>query len=99
MTTKEMIKIMEAFENGAEIECNYKNNDKWFKVYTPIWDWDNHNYRVKQPPKKKLWYWEYCANGIWYFYSIRMTESQAKVKFKKTCGYKKLEAFGYIEED
>lgn len=95
-----MIAVMQAYENGSEIECNYKNNDKWFEVYTPIWDWDNHNYRVKQPPKKKLWYWEFKYKGVredwWELHDVRLTEEEAQEK--SALDHRKLEALGFIEE-
>ena len=52
-TTKEMIEVMQAYERGEQIEVNYfhHNGDYWTSCGTPVWDWDNFDYRVK--PKKK----------------------------------------------
>ena len=47
MKVKEMIKVMEHFENGGEIEI-YKTG-RWTIVVNPIWDWKNFDYRIKKP--------------------------------------------------
>lgn len=51
-TTKEMIEVMQAYERGEIIEVNYlyDHKDYWIACETPIWDWNNFDYRVK--PKK-----------------------------------------------
>ena len=48
-TTKEMIAVMQAFENGAEIECalNCYVNKKWDDTKNPKWDWYENDYRIK----------------------------------------------------
>ena len=51
-TIKEMIDVMQAYDRGEQIEVNYLyvNKDYWIACGTPIWDWNNFDYRVK--PKK-----------------------------------------------
>ena len=51
-TTKEMIEVMQAYERGEQIEVHYfhVSEDYWITCGTPIWDWNNFDYRVK--PKK-----------------------------------------------
>jgi hypothetical protein len=53
-TTKEMIEVMRAYENGEEIEYKYNNSEK-IEIYNyrpllnPLftgWDWTNCDYRV-----------------------------------------------------
>jgi len=103
MTTKEMINVMTAYEKGAEIEYIFKQNiDKniWeTNVGTPLWNWANFTYRVKQP-KQKLWYWEFkYDNGNeqwWKIYADRMTLKEASEK--SALDYRVLEALGFIEE-
>ena len=43
----EMIKVMEHFKNGGEIEVSY---DKlhWFLEKCPKWNWGNVDYRIKE---------------------------------------------------
>ena len=52
-TIKEKIEVMQAYERGEQIEVNYLyvNKDYWIACGTPVWDWNNFDYRVK--PKKK----------------------------------------------
>lgn len=50
MELKEMIKVMQHYENGGSVEV-YKN-DKWVIGVNPIWDWDTFTYRIKEPKQK-----------------------------------------------
>ena len=55
MTTKEMIAIMQASEDGKEIEYSARWGSlagKWTKVDVPGWDWLSCTYRVKPEPKE-----------------------------------------------
>ena len=52
MNTKEMIAVMQAYEDGKQIE--YKSNvNGWVSVENPNWDWVNRIYRIK-PTKKPV---------------------------------------------
>ena len=48
-TTKEMIEVMQAYDNGEKIEAD--NNGVWVDIDMPEWSWGLRDYRVK--PKKK----------------------------------------------
>ena len=48
-TTKEMIEVMQAYDNGEKIEAGY--NGVWIDIDMPEWSWGLRDYRVK--PKKK----------------------------------------------
>ena len=50
MELKEMIKVMQHYENGGEVEV-YKN-DRWTIGVNPIWDWDTFDYRIKEQKQK-----------------------------------------------
>ena len=53
-TTKEMIEVMQAYDRGEKIELHYYlygSEDYWTACSTPIWDWDNFDYRVKKATK------------------------------------------------
>ena len=52
MNTKEMIEVMQAYVNGKEIEYKSKDNDIWFNVDRPCWDWSIYIYRIKQKPQR-----------------------------------------------
>lgn len=47
-TTKEMIEIMEWFDNGGEVEYRHRDWDTWSKTINPIWDWYEYDYRIKE---------------------------------------------------
>jgi len=52
MTTRQQIKVMEAFTRGEEIEYICKYGIKiWTVTNTPLWDWDDYIYRIKEKPK------------------------------------------------
>ena len=52
-STKAKIEVMQAFEDGKDIEINNgPNSDYWSGISNPSWDWSNHIYRVK-PVKPK----------------------------------------------
>ena len=47
-TTKEMIEVMQAYENGEEIEYYTLGiNPRWGNTIAPVWDWLAWDYRVK----------------------------------------------------
>lgn len=57
MKLKEMIKVMQHFENGGEVEFSENN----FKTILDTankndgdlsWDWDTFEYRIKEPEQK-----------------------------------------------
>jgi hypothetical protein len=47
MTLQEMIDVMTAYQNGAEIEMEYKEGNKWVDCTNPHWEWGTLRYRVK----------------------------------------------------
>lgn len=51
-TTKEKIEIMQAYEDGREIE--YQNlslveNFPWITTTSPNWNWNTIDYRIAEP--------------------------------------------------
>jgi len=66
-TTAEKIAVMQASEDGAEIEHTVKNKTlPWLDTDEPWWDWVSFEYRIKPEPLT-LWvvvdwigrYWTY----------------------------------------
>lgn len=99
MTTKEMINVMTAYENGAEIEYRNKSyaDSKWERTHNPTWNWAMCAYRIKQQPKQKLWYWEVKNDlGCWELVSVRCSEETLSNQLKGN-QYRKLEALGFVE--
>ena len=62
METKQMIEVMQAFENGKKIEFRHRGKvpgDDWLPSKNPQWDWDYHEYRIApEPEPKKEGRWE-----------------------------------------
>lgn len=60
MTTAEKIAVMQAFEDGKQIEFrrSFNNNNVWIDCGGPVWNWDIYEYRIK-PEEKKLTYRPY----------------------------------------
>lgn len=57
MTTKEKIKVMQAYVDEKQIQCIPKGGIDWYDVTTsdPVWDWAKYDYRVK-PERKYIPY-------------------------------------------
>ena len=56
MELKEMIKIMQHFENSGEVEFKrtHENDTGGEKLLpVPVWNWERFNYRIK-PEKQKV---------------------------------------------
>ena len=52
MTTKEMIEVMQAYEEGKKIERRHRCTDvPWENEPGPYWNWVIFEYRVKKEPK------------------------------------------------
>lgn len=47
-TIQEIIKVMQHFANGGEVEKHY-GVDGWEVVFNPVWNWSTQDYRIKQP--------------------------------------------------
>ena len=50
MELKEMIKVMQHFDNGGEIIYKVKDDEycSWMKCNNPIWDWFEFEYKMKR---------------------------------------------------
>ena len=51
MELKEMIRVMEHYENGGEVEFKrtIEDDTKWEKLLpVPVWNWERFNYRIKE---------------------------------------------------
>ena len=54
MEVSEMIKVMQHFADGGEVEFKRKNsnNTVWSSTLIPTWSWDNLVYRIKEEKQK-----------------------------------------------
>ena len=62
--TKEVIKIMQAFVDGEEIECSCIHFDEYSNNSNPSCDWLSYKCRIKKK-KVKLYKYAYKKNGVW----------------------------------
>lgn len=51
-STKEMIAVMQAYEEGNKIEAIQVNGYNWEILDIPLWDWVHWDYRVKEELKE-----------------------------------------------
>ena len=58
--TAKLIPIMQAFVDGAEIECQVENN-AWFSTNDPAWGYLDYKYRIKKTPRT---FWIYPHVGL-----------------------------------
>ena len=66
-TIKEMIKVMEHYDTGGEVEFITKGyiGTRWETVTLPSWDWSHFDYRIKQLKQKvTIEKWLIEANDI-----------------------------------
>ena len=65
MELKEMIKVMQHYDNGGGVECVEKGNNNWEIVTKPLWNWDDFTYRIKEQKQKvTIEKWLIEANDI-----------------------------------
>lgn len=46
-----MIAVMQAYEDGKEIQLRLLTDSKYYDCKNPGWNWDNYDYRVKKEPE------------------------------------------------
>ena len=76
----EMIEVMQHFENGGDVEV-YKTG-RWTIAVNPIWDWDNFEYRIKEPKQKVTIEKWLCKSGENSFYIHEGTDADGLEKVK-----------------
>ena len=54
MELKEMIKVMQHYADGGEVEYTIKEDEhnSWIRCPNPLWDWFEFDYRIKEPKQK-----------------------------------------------
>ena len=84
----EMIKVMQHFENGGEVECS----EDGFKTILCTadkkrdgdlgWDWEDFKYRIKEPKQKVTIEKWLCKSGENSFYIHEGTDADGLEKVK-----------------
>ena len=82
MNIEEMIKVMQHFADGGEVECVEKGNDNWEIVTKPLWNFDDFEYRIKEP-KQKVTIEKWLVKDTDGVYIIIETSMADELYFKK----------------
>lgn len=83
MELKEMIKVMEHFDNGGDIECSKVGEDSWKIANIPCWDWVYYKYRIKEQKQKVTIEKWLCQNDKGIFITIETSNIDEYVYYKK----------------
>ena len=81
---KEQIEIMTHYLNGGEVECVEKGNDNWEIVTKPLWNFDDFEYRIKEPKQKvtiEKWLIKDVNNGEYFIYESSRVDLYLKETF------------------
>ena len=81
---KEQIEIMTHYLNGGEVECVEKGNDNWEIVTKPLWNFDEFDYRIKEPKPKvtiEKWLMQSTIDKEYRIFETSLVDTV--VKFKK----------------
>ena len=84
MKLKKMIKVMQHFADGGEVECTETGFDDWEKAYHPCWNWSDYNYRIKEPKQKitiEKWLMQSTIDNEYRIFETSLVDTV--VKFKK----------------
>lgn len=82
MTLKEMIKVMQHFEDGGEIEATSRGELFWGNVTAPCWDWVEFDYRIKEQKQRVVIEKWLCKSGENSFYIHEGTDADGLEKVK-----------------
>ena len=89
---KEQIEIMTHYLNGGEVECVEKGNDNWEIVTKPLWNFDDFEYRIKEPKQKvtiEKWLIKDVNNGEYFI----MESSEIETYYKHYEQIKLIESY------
>ena len=104
-TTKEMIEVMKAYDEGKKIEYKYLDTEKWFVTGNPSWSWSVFDYRIKPEQTtrpmtlEEIIEWRKDSNGVvlWGDEITTVTDIYPKDKPDKiclsNCGWQSLDDF------
>ena len=96
MTIEEMIKVMEAFKDGKQIQSRCDDTEEWLNVIPSAWNFDKFEFRVKPEPLK-CWANIFCDGGIYYDIRDKAVNHAARCVDK---GYKVIRvAVPMVEEE
>lgn len=85
MELKEMIKVMQHYDNGGVVEFKRINENDigWLRVSSPKWNWDTFEYRIKEQKQKVTIEKWLCQDNQGYFVVIETSDIDAYIYYKK----------------
>ena len=83
MELKEMIKVMQHYENGGEVEYAKIGSDDWELASHPCWNWSKYKYRIKEPKQKVTIEKWLCQNNQEEFIAIETSNIDGYGYLKK----------------
>jgi hypothetical protein len=77
------IEVMQAFEDGKQIQYNNKatGGKRWCDGLSPVWDWTASDYRIKPEPKV-IYVNEYDKGQVDFYYK---SKEQARMSSTTRC--------------
>jgi len=85
--TKEIIKVMQHYVDGGEIEHSYIGKNKWFTTGSPYWDLSKIEYRIK-PYKYPLYFKWHSSSLVIKFTGLNEGEIVVPSANSDALGYK-----------
>lgn len=82
MELSEMIKVMQHYINGGEVEFKYSDESEWVKDNDPCWNWNAFEYRIKEQKQKVTIEKWLCKSGENSFYIHEGTDADGLEKVK-----------------
>jgi hypothetical protein len=75
-TIKEMVEVMQAFEQGRAIECQPLTWDTWADCKEPGWNWQLYDYRVKPTRITEGWLVQWEERGHHHLFHANRHEAE-----------------------
>jgi hypothetical protein len=98
MTPKEIINVVQAFEEGKEIEFQPKNKSyPWETINESSWNFDYYDYRVKQKEKELYQYLLYNPKTKTYISSERFYENSFDLQSKLKSDWKIIQRLNHTK--
>ena len=87
MKIDEMIKVMQHYADGGEVEAGIKNSKIWTDCNYPEWNWNSMDYRIKEQKEKVTIEKWLCKSGENSFYIHEGTDADGLEKVKLLKSY------------
>ena len=98
MTPKEIINVLQAFEEGKEIEYQPKYKSySWIKINEPTWNFDSFRYRVKQKEKELYQYLIHNPQINTYKTTIKFYENSFDLQLELTSDWKIIQRLNHTK--